>query len=138
MSWHKVTIKTPDMWFSKALRLSKDYTCERCGLVGGPTAEHNQTQNCHILGRRNQATRYSVTNCLCMCAVCHRKTGENIKDHEKWVIEKYGQARMDRIHLTARGVLKPTKINLKLISDHYRLEFHRMTKTGARDLQSWN
>ena len=73
-----------------------------------------------------------------MCPMCHKTTGENIALHEQWVIDTFGQARMDKIHFTARGILKPTKDNLKMISDHYRLEYHRMVKTGDRNLESWN
>ena len=123
---------------SKAVRLSQNYTCERCGLKGGPSKDESQLQNCHIITRAFNSTRYSTANTLCMCVNCHRYTGDNVREHKVWVAEKYGQGRIDRIDFLARGILKPTKFNLKLISDHYRLEHHRMGKTGDRDLQSWN
>ncbi len=138
MGWGKVKFSTADNWMSKAVRLSKNYTCERCGLHGGPTADEKQLQNCHIIGRRNNATRFSVANTMCLCVNCHRHTGENVNEHKRWIAEKYGQARLDKIDHLARGILKPTKENLKLISDHYRLEYNRMAKTGDRDLRSWN
>jgi hypothetical protein len=138
MAWGKIKINTADQWFSKAVRLSHDYTCERCGRVGGPTADDYQMQNCHIIGRRNNSTRFAVCNTICMCVLCHRETGDNIDTHNQWIIDTYGQARMDRIHLTARGILRPTKANLKVISDHYRNEHHRMQANGDRDLETWN
>lgn len=138
MAWGAIKRTTADDWFSKCIRLAQDYRCERCTTQGGPTAADVQMQCCHIIGRRNQATRYSVWNALCMCVNCHRETGENVRDFKVWVANKFGQGRIDRIEINARGILKPTKQNLKMISDHYRLEFHRMTKTGARDLQTWN
>lgn len=128
-----------DDWFSKCIRLAQDYRCERCGRQGGPTIDDFQMHLCHIKGREVKVTRFAASNALCMCPDCHRATDEMGKRaFKQWVAQKYGQARIDRIEITARGILKPTKQNLKMISDHYRAEFRRMTKTGARDLQTWN
>ena len=138
MAWGGIKTTTADMWFSKAVRLSQNYTCERCGMVGGPSKDERQLQNCHIITRRNNATRFSVHNTLCLCVACHRYTGDNVNEHKRWIGEKFGQARIDKIDLLARGILKPTKFNLKQIAKHYREEHKRMEKTGDRDLRSWN
>jgi len=138
MGWGKVKFSTADQWFSKAVRLSNDYVCERCGMVGGPSKDEKQLQNCHIIGRRNNATRFSTWNTLCMCVNCHRYTGENVNEFKAWIVETFGQGRIDKIDFLARGILKPTKMNLKMVSDHYRKEFNRMTKSGDRNLKSWN
>lgn len=138
MGWGGIRVTTADKWFSKAVRLSKDYTCERCHRVGGPTKDDYQMQNCHIIGRRNNATRYSTWNVLCMCVTCHQKTSENPNDFKEWLVKYLGQEHLDRNELTARGILKPTKPNLKMISDHYRKQYNHMVKTGERELESWN
>jgi hypothetical protein len=36
-----------------------------------------------------------------------------------------------------RGILKNTDETKKLVSDHYRLEWHRMNNSGDRDLVSF-
>ncbi len=138
MAWGGIKISAADRWFSKAVRLSHNYTCERCGRVGGPTKDDYRMQNCHIIGRRNNAVRFSTANTLCMCILCHDDTGDNVREFKAWIAEKYGQQRIDRIDFLARGILKPTKFNLKQVSDHYRKEFKRMESTGDRDLESWN
>ncbi len=138
MAWGGIKITSADRWFSKAVRLSNDWTCERCGMKGGPTRDDKMLQNCHIIGRRNNATRFSAWNTVCLCINCHRHTGENVREFKAWVAKKYGQSRIDKIDFLARGILKPSKENLKMISDHYRNEFNRMTETGDRTLKSWN
>lgn len=118
-----------DVWFSKAVRLANDNTCVRC--------RRPSTELAHIKGRRNHSTRYAVVNGLCFCHSCHRWSEENSIDFIDWLNAVY-PGRKDLIQFKARGILKNTEYNRKLISKHYRVEYRRMDETGARNLESWN
>ena len=131
MAWGGIKVTEADRWFSKAVRLSKNNTCEMCGIQG-------DMQCCHIFGRRDKAVRYSTLNVICGCVNCHRKTGENPVDFHEWIKVKFGQKRIDMLHLKRRGYLKATPEVRRMISKHYRDEYNRMMETGDRKLASWN
>jgi hypothetical protein len=50
----------------------------------------------------------------------------------------YGEDREDVLMVKKRGILKDNDATKKRVSDHYRLEYHRMNNTGERDLHSFN
>ena len=119
-----------DHWFSKAVRLRDDHTCQSCGGLG--------TDCAHIVGRRVKVTRYSAINALCLCRACHNRFGEHPLDFAELIGRLYGPERADRLMVKRRGTLKDNDENRKLVSDHYRLEYHRMNNSGDRDLESFN
>ena len=121
---------TADIWFSKAVRLRDDSTCQSCKKLGSDCA--------HIVGRRNNSTRYCAENCLCLCRACHNMYGENPLDFMALISSLYGHDRADYLMVKKRGILKNNDETKKQVSDHYRLEYHRMNKSGDRDLRSFN
>ena len=121
---------TADQWFSKAIRLRDNDTCQCCGLAGGDSA--------HIVGRRVKATRWSAINALCLCRSCHNTLGEHPLDFAALITRLYGPEREDVLTFKRRGILKDNAETQKKISDHYRLEYNRMRDTGDRDLESYN
>ena len=137
MAWGGIKTTSADRHFSKCIRLAQEWRCELCGKQCGPTIDDYRLECAHIRSRARHSTRFLTANALALCTTCHRNTGDNVREHEEWVVDNFGQARIDLIDFKARGILKPTKQNLKMVSDHYRLEFNRMTKTGSRDLVSW-
>lgn len=118
-----------DKWFSKALRQAFPI-CEMCGW-------RESTQLCHIKGRRTNATRYAVDNALAGCFKCHQWMGENPLDFGTW-LDSTHPGRRDRIDLKARGILKNTAENRKLVAAHYRSEYHLLMEDPGHTLESWN
>lgn len=55
----------------------------------------------------------------------------------EWLDAKNPQTR-ELLMVKQRGILKNNAINRKLISDHYRKEYRRMTATGETTFESWN
>ena len=121
-----------DRWFSDAVRLSKNHTCEHCG------DRSRQQHLAHIYGRANKSTRWSTANALDLCSYCHRTFTENPADFMHWLDGYMGEGHMEMLRGKRNLILKT---NLKLraeIAKHYRSEFKRMESTGDRDLLSWN
>ena len=119
-----------DIWFSKAVRLRDEHLCQACGALG--------TDCAHIVGRRVKVTRWSAFNALTLCRRCHNHFGEHPLDFIELIRLLYGPDRSDLLKVKKRGILKDNDENRKLVSDHYRLEYHRMNNTGNRDLESFN
>jgi hypothetical protein len=59
-------------------------------------------------------------------------------DFRDLIVRLYGIDRPDYLMVKKRGILKNTDETKKLVSNHYRLEYHRMNNTGTRDLESFN
>ncbi len=121
---------TADTWFSKAVRLRDEHLCQACGKLG--------TDAAHIFGRRAKSVRWCSLNALCLCRTCHNDFGENPMEFSALIRRLYGEAREDVLMVKKRGILKDNDETKKLVSDHYRLEYHRMNNSGARDLESFN
>jgi hypothetical protein len=121
---------TADQWFSKAVRLRDNHHCQECGKLG--------TDCAHIYGRRSKVVRWCSLNAVTLCRTCHNGYGENPLAFAALIRRLYGPEREDILMVKKRGILKDTAETQKLVSDHYRLEWHRMNNSGDRDLASFN
>ena len=74
---------------------------------------------------------------VAMCRGCHDHTGQHPVDFIEWINLKW-PGRKDRLMIKKRGILKNTAFNRKLISDHYRKEYHRMVKDNDNEFEGWN
>ena len=119
-----------DHWFSRAVRLRDEHLCQNCGKLG--------TDCAHIYGRRTKVTRWCALNALCLCRACHNWFGENPLEFGALIRRLYGDEREDVLMFKKRGILKDNDDTKKRVSDHYRLEYHRMNNSGDRDLASFN
>ena len=126
-------LKPADTWFSKCVRKSKNWTCERCGAV------HDQSSkglHCsHIFGRRHRTIRWCKDNVQSLCASCHNWFGENPADSGKWLEETLGEGHLDILREKRDSGVKVSKLEEKDISKHYREEFKRITE--GEDFESW-
>ena len=120
-----------DEFFSNAIRLAKDYTCEHCGKSDG------RMECAHIVGRREKTLRWCTDNALCLCHYCHRRFTENPIDFTRWLESHIGAGMLELLTEKRRGILKDTKEVRAEVAKHYREEVKRMAD-GSRDLKSWN
>ena len=125
-----------DKWFSDCIRHASKYQCEHChrgfdGLVQG-------LECCHIVGRANKSTRWSVENCCSLCSGCHRKFTENPLDFNDWLLSEYGEGRLEILKEKKRAIFKTTRPIRLEIAKHYREEFRRMLRENSTDLISYH
>ena len=117
-------ISTTDSWFSKCVRKSASWTCERCGAV------HNSSSmglHCsHIFGRRHRTIRWCKDNAQSLCASCHNWFGENPADSGKWLVDVLGEGHLSILREKRDSMVKVSKTEEKEISDHYRKQFNSM------------
>lgn len=86
-------------------------TCERCGR----DKTQVQLQNSHIYSRANLAVRYSLENCKCLCATCHRWWHQNPKDGVDWLKTVRTEGELERLKQAANSVKKWTNAELKAL-----------------------
>ena len=139
-----IKINAADKAFSKALRESYDWVCQRCHTKYGP--DNTRGLECsHYYGRGNYATRYCVDNCDVLCTGCHFYLGGNPNDYRLWKAETYGEGLIQiltdkRNDITLGRLMKRNK---KEIADHYKAEYKRLKElrakgvTGYIELKEW-
>lgn len=74
--------------------------CERCGRT-------DTLQAAHIVPRRHAATRTDETNSWCLCAGCHRITGERPWEFMALVEATIGNDEFDRLRVKGLAAFKP-------------------------------
>lgn len=86
----KTMITRLDNLARQICKIKADYTCERCGMVGGGA----NIQWAHIEGRRKKAIRWDERNCLALCAgvgtnSCHYWFDNNKIASAEWLKAKF-------------------------------------------------
>jgi len=134
--------RTPaDIVFSKCIRESHDYNCERCNknLRHDPKVMDNS----HYYGRGNKSTRLAVENCSCLCRGCHNYLGEHPYEHTQFMQNKLGEARMELLVEKAREIFKLGKPLIKEATAHYKLQLEILEarraegEVGYLPFESW-
>ena len=138
MSWGGIKRTSADVWFSKAIRLAADNTCERCGKPADDCS--------HYFGRRNASSRYlagAARNGFALCRGCHNRLGEHPHEHYIFVRSVIGEGGYDLLVEKAREIQKITKEHRREIAAHYRAECERIQDmrnqgiTGYIEVVSW-
>jgi len=119
-----------DIAFSTAYRMSRNYTCEHCGLVGG------HTEAAHIYGRSNKSTRWDTLNILCLCHTCHRTFTANPLDFETWLKGYVGNGYLDILNEKRQRIQKTTAAYRKEVAKHYREQI-KLMEAGPHELVSF-
>ena len=128
-------IKPADTWFSKCVRHSKNWTCEKCGSVHEPGSMGMHTS--HIVPRRYRALRWCLSNVQCLCFPCHKWFGSEPYESGLWIRKFIGDGMMDLLIEKKNQTIKVTKAEEKEISAHYRKEYNRMISENDNDFESW-
>lgn len=96
-----------DKAWSEIVKKRAESKCERCGKRKYLNAHH-------IVGRRNMATRWEITNGVCLCAGCHTFSSK-FSAHQtptifsEWIILQRGEEWHDGLVRLANTPKKWTK-----------------------------
>jgi len=115
-----------DDWFSKCVRISQNWVCERCGAVHDKSSTGLHCS--HIFGRRHRTIRWDKDNAQALCASCHNWYGENPADSGRWLEKTLGDGHLQMLREKRDSGIKVPKIEEKEIAKHYREEYRRMEK----------
>ena len=135
----KIKIKPADTAFSKCVRHSKHWTCEKCGKVypdGFATGKAQGLDCSHIFGRRHRSVRWWKDNVQALCMGCHNWYHESPTESGIWIRELYGD-RYELLIEKRNQIVKISKKDEKLIAAHYRKEYNQMIKDGTFDFENW-
>lgn len=136
-----VKTKPADTAFSRCVRESNDWVCERCETQYEKGA---QGLHCsHIYSRRHRTIRWSSMNVQALCFSCHQWFGGNPADSGLWIREFIGEGAMNLLIEKKDCKVKVSKLEEKEIASHYRkqlkiLEARRANgETGKLEFESW-
>jgi len=133
--------KPADDEFSKCVRASANYTCERCGTYYGPG--HAGLHCSHNFSRRHRTIRWCKENALSLCYGCHSWFGGNPADSGRWLEEKLGESALEVLREKRDSRVKVPKTEEKEIAAHYRKELKKIQSLidgGTEppyDFESW-
>jgi len=133
-------LKPSDTWFSKCVRHSKNWTCEKCGKFYPDAMATGKAQglDCsHIFGRSYSSTRYWKQNAQALCAACHRWYHSEPTESGEWIKKTIGMKEYKELVVKKNTIIKVTKKDEKEISKHYRQEYRRMVKDGTFNFENW-
>jgi hypothetical protein len=129
-------IKPADSWFSKCVRLSANYTCQKCGKVY--SQDEARGLDCsHIFGRRHRSVRWAKENAIALCVGCHRWWHENPTESGLWLRSVIGEGAYSLLVEKKNQCAKVTKKEEKEIAAHYKKEHALMVLNSLRDFESW-
>lgn len=136
--------RTPaDDAFSKCIRESVAYMCERCGSVHTPSSQGLHASHYHTRG--NWSVRFDPDNVSAHCYGCHQHLGSHPAEFKVWMRNKLGEARFDWLELRSvdASLGRQARKEAKDIAKHYReqlkamKERRRAGQMGVLQLVSW-
>jgi hypothetical protein len=125
-----------DAMFSDAVRMSRGYKCERCGIQGEKGMGFPMLDLAHIYSRRHKSTRWDTLNGLCLCRTCHMEFESGPIDFTRWLEEYVGAGYLEILGEKRNQIFKTTKLTRKEIAAHYRAEI-KLMEAGDHDLVSY-
>lgn len=113
-----------DLAWSKLVKLKAGMKCEVC-------YKKTYLNSHHIYSRSKKSTRWHVLNGLCLCVGCHvfsskfsfHKTPLEAMD---WLINKKGEAFIDRLRLRANSISKLHKFEKELLLNELNKEIKQL------------
>ena len=132
-----------DIAFSRALRESYDWNCQKCNL--NFSHDHGMLDAAHIHTRKHRSTRWCYKfGAIPLCKSCHRRFTDFPLEWGDFCKSYFGEAWYDEAKRKAWQVGKYTKAEQKEIAAHYRAEEERIKnerregKTGHIELISYD
>lgn len=129
-------INPADTWFSKCVRHSKSWTCEKCGKSYSESDARGLDCS-HIFGRKNRSVRWAKENAQALCMSCHRWWHENPSESGFWIRELMGDGAYNLLVEKKNQIVKVSKKEEKEIAAHYRNEYRKMVSEGNKDFLSY-
>ena len=97
----KIKIRKADSEYSKWLRKSRNWTCERCRRreIGG-------MQCSHFWGRKAESVRFDSENTDVLCFSCHNYFSMNPAEYVIWKTKKLGEKAYKMLMVRAHTLQK--------------------------------
>lgn len=136
-----IKINLADSYFSKCVRASNQYICERCGTQYDKSSTGLHCS--HIFSRRHRTIRWCKDNAQSLCMACHSWLGGNPADSGAWLTETLGEAHLEILREKMNSKVKVSKLEEKDIAKHYREQLKLIEQaiangeTGVIDFESW-
>ena len=110
-----------DKWFSIFIRLrdSDDKGCCTCITCGNIRFWKNLDCG-HWIKRQHLGARFNEKNCAAQCKGCNAFEQGRSSEHEKFIIEKYGQQTRDLLKSAERNYTKYSKLEIDLLAKEYQ------------------
>lgn len=90
--------------------------CVTCGKL-----DHYKNMDAgHYISRRFMAVRYHPDNVHVQCRTCNRELGGNLEKYKAFMINKYGEAKTERLRILAQRGGKLSMTDLQAIQEKYR------------------
>lgn len=117
MSIGQIKLRKTDKLFTKIVRITFKYTCQRCGRV---YREGESLQNLgvsHYWNRNRESTRFLLDNVTLLCSMpCHHLWGGEERDlYKEYMIKRLGQAGCDQLMLAANTYCKRDDIAVEMV-----------------------
>lgn len=119
-----IKINPADQAFSKCVRASVNYKCQRCGNQYDKSSSGLHCS--HNFSRRHRTIRWCKENALSMCYGCHQWFGGNPADSGRWLEQFIGEGALDILREKMNSKVKVTKLEEKEIAKHYRKELKKI------------
>lgn len=104
--------------FSKCIRASVNYTCQRCGKAYDSSSSGLHCS--HNFSRRHRTIRWCKENAISLCYACHEWFGGNPADSGRWLENFIGIGTVDVLREKMNEKMKVSKLEEKEIAKHYR------------------
>jgi len=132
---------TTDHYFSKAIRMRNDWTCEKCFKCDDNAKMTNKSkfiETAHVYTRRYRHTRWHSDNAIAACNACHRWFGDNPPDFYIFIKNNIlGETRMDLLMKRKSVSRKYTKAEKAEITEHWKSECKRLEKLRMNGTQGY-
>jgi len=125
-----IKLSPADIECSKAVRMSRNHTCEHCGRQDG------KMEAAHVYSRKFKSVRWDITNILCLCFRCHLDFTGAPLDFERWLRGYMGEGMLDILNEKRNRIQKDTKAYRQEVAKHYRQQI-KLMESGQHELISF-
>jgi len=126
---------TADKWFSLYIRLrdcdeNRLAKCCTCGKIGDV-----KYMDCgHFIKRQHQNTRFNEINGNTQCKKCNNFEQGNDTNYERFLVEKYGEQKVNLLKASSRKPVKRTKNDLEILAKYYQEKAKALAKQKGIEL----
>ena len=125
-----------DKWFSIWIRL-RDCDENRIGqcCTCGKYVDVKFADCGHFIKRQHQATRFNEINGNLQCKKCNAFEQGRNEDYERFLINKYGEDKVNLLKAAARTTSKRTKNDLEYLAVYFKQKATELAR--AKGIEIW-
>ena len=121
----KIKRNNTDKWFSLAIRIAANWTCQATGRYSPPPHENGQIDAAHNVSRRHRATRWHPKNVVCLSRAEHMRQTGDPHAHCEFMKQYFGED-YQLMRELSQSLMKITKKDEAEILAHYKKEVARI------------